>query len=59
MDDFKILTIQPMLQATSSMRRTIEKSLETIAATRAVLVTVDELARTVDDALMHSGQNSR
>jgi hypothetical protein len=48
-----------MLQATSSIRLTIEKSLKTIASTRAALVTVDELARTIDDALMHRRQNSR
>src|SRR5262245_9335261 len=59
MDDFRRLTIQPMLQATSSMRLTIEQSLETIASTRAALVTVDELARTIDDALMHWRQSSR
>ena len=49
MDDFRSRTIQPMLQATSSMRLTIEKSLETIASTRAALVAVDELVRTIDD----------
>jgi uncharacterized membrane-anchored protein len=59
MDDFRRRTIQPMLQATSSIRLTIEKSLKTIASTRAALVTVDELARTIDDALMHRRQNSR
>jgi len=48
-----------MPQATSSMRLTIEQSLETIASTRAALVTVDELARTIDDALMHWRQSSR
>ena len=53
MDDFRRLTIQPMLQATSSMRLTIEQSLETIASTRAALVTVNELAKSIDDALMH------
>src|SRR5262245_33822949 len=59
MDDFRRRTIQPMLQATSSMRFTIERSLETIASTRVALVTVDELARTIDDALMHWRQSSR
>ena len=38
-----------MLQATSSLRLTIEKSLETIASTRAALVTVDELVRAIEE----------
>jgi len=40
-----------MLEATSSMRLTIAKSLETIASTRVALVTLDELAKTIDDEL--------
>ena len=59
MDDFRSRTIQPMLQATSSMRLTIEKSLETIASTRAALVTVDKLARTIDDTVMYWRQSPR
>ena len=43
-----------MLQATSSMRLTIEKSLETIASTRAALLTVDELVRAIDDELHYA-----
>src|SRR5262245_40126229 len=50
-DDFRLLTIQPMLEATSSMRLTIEQSLATIASTRTALATLDELARTIDDEL--------
>src|SRR5215510_3267760 len=50
-DDFRRLTIEPMLEATSSMRLTIAKSLETIASTRVALVTLDELAKTIDDEL--------
>ena len=59
MDDFRRLTIQPMLKATLSTRLTIEQSLETITSTRAALVTVDALARTIDDALMYWRQCSR
>jgi len=40
-----------MLQAISSIRLTIEQSLKTIASTRAALVTVDELVRTIDHEL--------
>jgi hypothetical protein len=45
-----------MLQATSSMRLTIEQSLKTIASTRAALATVDELARTIDVELHWRGR---
>src|SRR5262245_30446006 len=56
MKDFRRRTILPMLQATSSMRLTIEKSLKTIASTRSALATVDELARTIDVELHWRGR---
>ena len=51
MDDFRRETIGPMREATSSMRLTVEQSLQTIGATRVVLVRVEELARMIDAAL--------
>jgi len=56
MNNFRCRTILPMLQATSSMRLTIEQSLKTIASTRAALATVDELARTIDVELHWRGR---
>ena len=54
MDDFRSRTIQPILQATSTMRLTIEKSLETIASTRVALITVNELVRRIEDELRYA-----
>jgi hypothetical protein len=50
-DNFRRGTIGPMREATSSVRLTIEQSLEAIGSTRAALVQVNELARIIDAAL--------
>jgi len=51
MADFRHRTIAPIRETTTSMRRTIEQSLQTIEASRAALERANELARAADDAL--------
>ena len=51
MDDFRRQTIGVMRQATSSMRLTVEQSQAAIGSTRAALVQLNELARTIDHEL--------
>ena len=51
MSDFRLRTIAPMRETTSSMRQTIDQSLRTIEACRAALGRANELARAADDAL--------
>jgi hypothetical protein len=52
--DLMMGTIQPMRQANSSMRVTIQRSLEAIEATHAALLAANELIEVIDAELAAS-----
>jgi hypothetical protein len=51
MDDFRRQTIGAMRQATSSLRLAVARSQAAIGSTRAALLRLNELARTIDHEL--------